>query len=596
MSKTIPHDVRQDLRPDGTVILQSKVPLGETAATTGNWLHRWATEAPSRSFLAERVGAGWRKESYAATLEQVHALAAALLGRGLTADTPILVMSGAGVDHGLLALAAQYVGIPVVPLAEQYSLIADAHPRLVDAVRMINPKLAYVADAGRYSGALSLDALGDIEIIASVTEGAPRPVTAFAELLTGDGGVDLTAARAKVGPDSLAKIILTSGSSGTPKGVLTTHRMLCVNQAQMAAVMPVLTQRPPVIVDWLPWNHVFGGSHNFNMMLANGGSLYIDDGKPTKRDFARTLENLSLVTGTLSLNVPAGYALLLEAFRKDEGLKRRFFEDLDLMFYAAASLPAEIWDGLEALAREVRGDVPMMVASWGMTETAPAAIQVHEDMGRAGVIGVPLPEVTAKLLPLGDTRFELRVKGPNVMPGYFDAPTKTAESFDEEDFLITGDAVKLADTENPNAGLRFDGRTSEDFKLLTGTWVRAATLRIEVLGLLDGLVQDVVIAGQDMADIGLLVFPLPDAIAGATGDVLDAPELVGHIAGRLRDASRHAGSSNRIARVLLMAEPPSVKDGEITPKGSLNPRKILTRRAALFQRLYDDADPAVIRI
>lgn len=372
--------------------------------------------------------------------------------------------------------------------------------------------------------------------------------------------------------------------------------MLCVNQAQMAAVMPVLTQRPPVIVDWLPWNHVFGGSHNFNMMLANGGSLYIDDGKPTKRDFARTLENLSLVTGTLSLNVPVGYALLVEAFRKDEGLKRRFFEDLDLMFYAAASLPAEIWDGLEAMAREVRGDVPMMVSSWGMTETAPAAIQVHEDMGRAGVIGVPLPDVTAKLLPIGDARFELRVKGPNVMPGYFNEPEKTAESFDDEDFLITGDAVKLADAENPDAGLQFDGRTSEDFKLLTGTWVRAATLRIEILGLLDGLVQDVVIAGQDKADIGLLVFPLPEAIDGATGDVIDAPELAGQIAGRLHDAARHAGSSNRIARVLLMAEPPSVKDGEITPKGSLNPRKILTRRAALFQRLYNDADPAVIRI
>jgi feruloyl-CoA synthase len=454
-----------------------------------------------------------------------------------------------------------------------------------------------VSDAGRFADAIGLEAMAGIEVVASVTDGAPRKVTAFAELLKGDAGVDLAAAHARVGPESLAKVIMTSGSSSKPKGVLTTHGMLCVNQAQIAAVLPVLHARPPVILDWLPWNHVFGGSHNFNMMLAHGGSLYIDDGKPTKRDFGRMVENLSMVAGTLALNVPVGFSLLLGAMGRDDALKHRFFADLDLMFYAGASLPPEVWDALERMATEVRGEVPMMISSWGMTETAPASIMLHENMGRAGVIGVPLPEVRVKLLPLEDDRFELRVAGPNVMPGYFNDPVKTADSFDDEGFLITGDAVKMRDRDDPDAGLVFDGRTSEDFKLLTGTWVRAANLRLSMLGVLAGLVQDVVVTGQDKSDIGLLIFPLPEALEGAGDDpALIAPDLAAEIARRLRGAAKTAGSSMRIARALLLAEPPSMQDAEITPKGSLNPRKILSRRAALFDRLYDDTDPAVIRI
>ncbi|MFP4275667.1 MAG: feruloyl-CoA synthase [Paracoccaceae bacterium] len=597
MTARIAHDVRQDRRADGTLLLRSAIPPRPCVANTGVWLHRWATEVPDRVFLAERRGAGWREESYAATLQQVRALAAALLGRGLTPQTPVAVLSGNGVDHGMLALAAQYVGIPIVPLAEQYSLIPEAHGRLVEALRLVRPGMIYVSDAARFAGALALEALAGIEIVASLPDGAPRAVTPFAELLKGDASADLDAAHAAVGPDTLAKILLTSGSTSSPKGVLTTQRMMCVNQAQIAAVLPFLEERPPVLLDWLPWNHVFGGSHNFNMMLAHGGSLYIDDGKPVKPHFARSVENLRMMAGTLAMNVPVGYALLLEALRQDQDLKRRFFADLDLIFYAGASLPAETWAGLERMATEIRGDVPLMISSWGMTETAPAAIMVHEDMGGAGVIGVPLPDVRVKLLPLAEDRFELRVAGPNIMPGYYHDPEKTAAAFDEEGFLVTGDAVKLRDPANPNAGLQFDGRTSEDFKLSTGTWVRAANLRLAVLGALDGLVQDVVVTGQDRAEIGLLVFPLPAALAEAgDGPVLQAPALAAEIAGRLRAGDRQAGSSMRVARALLMAEPPSVREGEITPKGSLNARRILTRRADLVARLYDDSDPDVIRI
>lgn len=596
MTDTISHNVHQEIRPDGSLLQTSNVPIGPVVRNIGKWLHHWADTTPSQIFLAERDGAGWREESYSSVLQKVQHVAQSLLARGMNAETPVIIMSGAGVDHGILMLAAQYVGIPVVPVAEQYSLIAEANERLIDAVEMVRPAMAYVTDAGRYSAAIGLEALSGIEVVASITAGAGRDVTPFSDLVKGDSAVDLAAAHDAVGPDAVAKIIMTSGSTSKPKGVLTTHGMLCVNQSQISAVLPVLTARPPVILDWLPWNHVFGGSHNFNMMLANGGSLYIDDGKPTKRDFGRMLENHSMMTGTLALNVPIGFSLLLDAMRKDEVLRRRFFEDLDLMFYAAASLPAEVWDGLEQMATEVRGNVPMMVSSWGMTETAPSAIMVHENVGRAGVIGVPLPEVKVKLLPLEDDRFELLVAGPNVMDRYFDNPDKTKESFDDEGFLITGDAVKMRDKNDPNAGLIFDGRTSEDFKLLTGTWVRAATLRLTILGVLDGLVQDVVITGQDKGDIGLMIFPLPDALEGAgDGPVLDASELASKIASCLSEAAKTSGSSMRIARALLLAEPPSVADGEITPKGSLNPRKILTRRAALFDRLYTNDDPAVIR-
>ncbi len=597
MLTTVPHDVLKEERSDGSMLLKSRVPADPMVRNTGEWLTKWAAATPSRVFIAERAGAGWREESYASVLQQVGRVAEALLARGLTSETPIVALSGTGVDHGVLALAAQYIGVPLVPLAEQYSLIPEAHDRLIDAIEMVRPKMAFTAHAGKFAKALGLDAMDGIEIIASDISGAPGAATAFADLLKGDASVDLAAAHAAVGPDTLAKIMLTSGSTSKPKGVLTTHKMICVNQAQMSAAMPFLAERPPLILDWLPWNHTFGGTHNFNMMLANGGSLYLDDGRPTKQDFGRTLENLRVVASTLSMNVPVHFAMLLDAVRKDAELKRKYFENLDMIFYAAASLPKEIWDGLEQAAVEIRGEKPLMISSWGMTETAPASIQVHEHVGRAGAIGVPLPDVDVKLLPLEENRFELRVAGPNVMPGYFNAPEKTAESFDEDGFLITGDAVKLRDPHDINAGLVFDGRTSEDFKLLSGTWVRAATLRVSLLGLLDGLVHDLVVVGQDKSEVGILIFPLPDALGGETEDgALIAPDLASVIAARLADANRTSGSSMRIARGLLMAEPPSVKDAEITPKGSLNPRKILSRRARLSVRLYDNDDPATFRM
>ncbi len=595
------HSVEREDRPDGSILLRSTYPLSPVVERTGDWLHQWAGEAPDRVFLAERSGAGWREESYADILEKVRAIGAALLARGMGANTPILIMSGNGVDHGILALAAQYVGVPVVPVAEQYSLIHGAHGRLREAINLIKPKMAYVVDADQYGEALNLEDLASVEIVAS--RPGSRNVTAFADLLKGDGSVDVDSAFAAVTPDTVGKILMTSGSTSSPKGVLTTHRMMCVNQAQLADSMPFLRKRPPVIVDWLPWNHVFGGSHNFNMMLANGGSLYIDDGKPVKGLFERTVENLSLKTGTLVFNVPLGFGMLLKALEADTDLRQRFFEDLDLIFYAGASLPQEVWSGFERMAMEVKGEVPLMTSSWGLTETAPSALMQQEPAPHSGIVGVPVSGVTVKLIPDADMRCEVRVKGPNVMPGYLNDPEKTAAAFDEEGFFITGDAMLFLDPADANKGMRFDGRISEDFKLQSGTWVRAAQLKLDMLSRLAPLAADLIITGADRNQIGVMIFP---NVAELTREGFDLNDddgafrcklLQGEIHRRLSARAREiSGSSTLVSRAIVLSQPASMPEGEMTAKGNLNIRKVLARREALLERLYTDDDPAVVTL
>jgi len=595
------HSVEREDRPDGSILLRSTYPLSPVVERTGDWLHQWAGEAPERVFLAERSGAGWREESYAGILEKVRAIGAALLARGMGANTPILIMSGNGVDHGILALAAQYVGVPVVPVAEQYSLIHGAHGRLREAINLIKPKMAYVVDADQYSEALNLEDLASVEIVAS--RPGSRNVTAFTDLLKGDGSVDVDSAFAAVTPDTVGKILMTSGSTSSPKGVLTTHRMMCVNQAQLADSMPFLRKRPPVIVDWLPWNHVFGGSHNFNMMLANGGSLYIDDGKPVKGLFERTVENLSLKTGTLVFNVPLGFGMLLKALEADADLRQRFFEDLDLIFYAGASLPQEVWSGFERMAMEVKGEVPLMTSSWGLTETAPSALMQQEPAPHSGIVGVPVSGVTVKLIPDADMRCEVRVKGPNVMPGYLNDSEKTAAAFDEEGFFITGDAMLFLDPADANKGMRFDGRISEDFKLQSGTWVRAAQLKLDMLSRLAPLAADLIITGADRNQIGVMIFP---NVAELTREGFDLNDddgafrcklLQGEIHRRLSARAREiSGSSTLVSRAIVLSQPASMPEGEMTAKGNLNIRKVLARREALLERLYTDDDPAVVTL
>lgn len=587
------HKVRREDRADGSIILTSGYDMSPAAEKTGVWVDRWAAEAPDRVFIAEREGEGWREVSYGETRRIVRALAGGLLARGVTA--PILVISGNGVDHGLLTLAAEYVGVPTVPLAEQYSLIPEARPQIEHCVGVVKPGMVFADDGARYGDALAMAVFDGMPKV--VARNAGPGMILLSELMGSDEGVD--AAAAQVGPDTVAKYLMTSGSTSHPKAVVTTQRMMCANQAQILDALPFLGDpaKPPVVVDWLPWNHVFGGSHNFNMMLSNGGTFYVDGGKPTPALMGTSIENNRLKGGTLAFNVPVGFAKMRDAMKADEALRRQYFDGLDMLFYAGASLPQDVWNDLEDMAREVRGSVPLMNSSWGLTETAPACLIQHEPTHMSGIVGVPMTGVAVKLIPDDEMRCEVRVRGPNIMPGYLNDPEKTAEAFDEEGFFVTGDAMKFVDPEDMTKGLRFDGRISEDFKLLTGTWVRAANLRLDLLRDLGGLAADLVICGADRGEIGVLIFPSQACIDMGVqeGEVYGSEVLRHELATRLRARGDH-GSATRVSRALVLCEPPSIGAGEITAKGNLNFRKVQARRAGLVARLYDDADPQVVRI
>lgn len=585
------HDVIREDRTDGSILLRCPAPLENTVDRTTDWLERWSSETPDAVFLAERSGAGWREVTYAEARQMARSLAAGLLSHGLGPEKPILILSGNSVNHGILALAAQYVGVPIVPLAEQYALIPGAQRHIDFAARLVRPGAVFVEDAKSLSALLARDVFEDCLTLSS--RGGQHNL----DDLMKTGG-DIAAAHAQVTPDTVAKILMTSGSTSDPKGVPTTQRMMCVNQAQIAHALPFLNSKPPVIVDWLPWNHVFGGSHNFNMMLANGGALYIDAGKPVPHLIGTTIENLGLKTGSMAFNVPAGFAMIRDELRRDRSLRQRFFENLDMLFYAGASLPQQVWSDLEEMAREVRGDMPLFTSSWGLTETAPAHLLQHQPTKKSGVIGVPMPGQVVKLIPDADMRCEVRVKGPNVFEGYLDSPEMTAQAFDEEGFFRTGDAMRFVDPDDPNMGLRFDGRLSEEFKLSTGTWVRAAGLRLRVLAALEGIAADVVVTGQDRSDIGVLIVPTQalreQCQASAGSDVLAPADMGPEIARRLSEIG--GSSSTRVARALVLEEAPSMPEGEVTAKGNLNAQKILSRRRALVDRLHDDQDPATILV
>ena len=587
-----PHNVLREDRADGTVILRSALAMGPVARCSGDWLHHWAATTPDAVFLAERSGKGWRKVTYKETLEQVLAIAGHLLSRDLGPDRPIMILSGNSIHHGLLTLAAQYVGIPTVPVAEQYSLIPAAHQRLEYVARLVRPGMVFAEDATQYAAALALDVFNGVEVVSGHFSDFLRPT-----------GLDISPAFQDVTGDTLAKILLTSGSTSDSKGVLTTMGMMTTNQAQVAACLPFVQTRPPCIVDWLPWNHVFGGSHNFNLMLANGGSLYIDSGKPAPGLFERTLENLASKSATISFNVPVGFAQLVTALEADKTLRDTYFADLDMIFYAGASLPQDTWAALERLALDTCGQLPLITSSWGLTETAPAALISHEPAKGAGIVGVPLPGVTVKLVPDACGRCDVRVKGGNITPGYLDDATKTRAAFDEEGFFITADAMGFVDPDDANKGLRFEGRLSEDFKLMTGTWVRAAKLRLDLLTALAPFAQDVVITGQGREEIGALIVPNRAAIAAQGWEMKDVNGVLHSAALNTvltekmsKLAATSTGSATRVTCALVMADPPSMAEGEATAKGNINFARLLDRRAALVDDLYDPAFPSRIVI
>jgi feruloyl-CoA synthase len=585
------HSVKREDRGDGSLLLTSGYALGPVARVASDWLRDWSETAPTRVFIAERSGPGWREVTYSQAMDQVMHLAGALLERGLGPEAPLLILSGNSVDHALLSLAAHHVGIPTVPVAEQYSLIPGAHPRLKHVVDLVKPGAVFASDAESYGAAIDLCG------VPAITSTGGRGTTAIAEL---KGNADVASAHAATGPDTVAKILMTSGSTSEPKGVETTQRMMTTNQTQIADSLPFLRARPPVLVDWLPWNHVFGGSHNFNMALANGGTLYIDDGKPPPALFPRTIENLGMVSGTISFNVPVGFAQLVTALRADADLRRTYFAELDMIFYAGASLPQDVWAALEEIALAEGRNLPLITSSWGLTETAPGATIQHEPAKGAGIVGVPMPGVTVKLVPDDAGRFDVRVKGPSIFAQYHRNPGKTDEAFDDEGFFLTGDAMTFVDAEDPSRGLKFEGRLSEDFKLTSGTWVQAANLRLEVLGLLAPFAADVIICGAGRDEVGALVVPNRAALDAAgvacsdDGTVLTG-DIQAQIAAKLAPAAdRTRGGAKRIACFAVMSEAPSMADGELTAKGNINFPKLLARRADLVERLFAKDDPASV--
>ena len=557
--KFAPAGVAVEKRADGSMIVRSPQKLGPSARCVTEWLARWSDRAPDRFFVAERKNRGWRKLTYREAYGAVRRIGQALLERGLDVEKPVAILSDNSVDHALLALGAMHVGVPVAPVSPAYSLMSKDFGKLKYIFDLVKPGLVYADDPEKYKAALA--AVG-------------AQSTPVAELLEVNPGSLMERAFLQLQDDAVAKILFTSGSTGLPKGVVNTHRMLCANQQQIAQAWPFLEEQPPVVVDWLPWNHTFGGNHNFNLVLRNGGTIYIDGGKPVPGLVEQTVANLREISPTLYFNVPRGYDLLLPHLEKDEALRESFFRNLDVLFYAAAALPQNLWDRIRKLRPELA-----LLSAWGSTETSPLATSVHFPIRQPGVIGLPVAECELKLVPNAG-KLEVRVRGPNVMPGYFKRPDLTEAAFDEERFYRIGDAAKLADPGDPAKGLVFDGRVAEDFKLSTGTWVHVGALRVKLIAAGDPLIQDAVITGHDRNEIGALVFLSPAAKGTEVREKL------------LRVLESFAGepSSTRLARVLVLSEPPSIDANEITDKGYLNQRAVLQRRAALVEKLYASPD------
>jgi feruloyl-CoA synthase len=588
---------------DGVLRYRSSVPLAPYDPSLAR-LFRGAVERnPAGIFLAERDGATWRKLTYAAARPLVDALATALIERGLSAERPVMILSANSIDHALLTLAGHTAGVPVAPISVAYSLQSQDHAKLKHIAALLAPGLIYVADTSPFAKALAALDLGRTELVASRNGANVDGVTSFAAMARARPGPALENAVAAIGGATIAKFLFTSGSTDLPKGVINTHGMLTANQQQLAQIWPFVDEAPLVLLDWLPWNHTFGANHNFNLVLRHAGTLFIDGGRPVPGLIEETMRNLAEVSPTIYFNVPAGYAALLPFLERDDVLARAFFGRLRLIFYAGAALPQDLWERLEAVSeRATRERVPM-TSSWGATETSPLATAAHFTIERAGPIGVPVPGVELKLVPAGD-KLEVRVRGPNVMPGYWKRGDLTRAAFDEEGFYKPGDAVRFADPADPAKGIMFDGRLAEDFKLATGTWVAVGMLRVGALAAASPALQDAIIAGENRERIGMLAWLHVAGSRKLTACEAPLAELARHpvLREHVRQAiaqwnDAHPGSSQKIARVLLLPDSPSIDANEITDKGYINQRLALARRKADVERLFasaPDADVLVI--
>jgi feruloyl-CoA synthase len=595
-----PYAGTAEQRADGGWMLRSLEPLGEYPRRFTEYLVRWANLRPDAVFLAQRDrDKAWRTLTYSAALGQVRKISNALLRRELNAERPLMILSGNSIEHALLTLAAMHVGVPAAPVSPAYSLVDPEASKVRHAVTLLTPGLVYAEDAGAFERAIAQAVPAETEVVALNGRLSSRAHTEFGTLL-GEASAEVDRAHQAVTPDTVAKFLFTSGSTRMPKAVINTHRMLACNPQMYSQCYPFLRDEPPVLVDWLPWHHTAGGNANMGAVLANGGTMYIDAGKPTEAGVAQTVANLREIAPTIYYTVPKGLEMLVEQMSRDAQLREHFFSRLRLIFPAGAALPRSVQDAVEAMSLKVTGHKVPLTMGLGMTETAPFAISAHLPTWQAGVIGLPAPGVQVKLAPVAG-KLEVRYRGPSITPGYWRQPELTHEAFDSEGFFCSGDAARFIDESHPEQGLRFDGRLVEDFKLSSGTWVNVGAMHSAVLTAGRPYLHDVVFAGHDRGELGMLVFlsgvanrlcqtPGRDAayqeLAADAGVHAWLRELLGQL------AARAGGSSQRIVRALVLDQPPSIAAGEITDKGTINQRAVLQSRQAEVELLYSaDSHP-----
>ncbi len=592
----------------GVHYLSAEQPVQDYPARMTDRLQHWAQVTPERTFIARRdkLADGstghWRHVSYAQAWASAQSIAQALINRSLSFERPVVILSENDLEHALLSLGCLVAGVPFVPTSPPYSLVSQDYAKLRHVLKTVTPGMVFAADAARYGRAIMAAVDADIEVVLTAGQLTGRASTPFFDLIETQVTPTVNHAMQATGPDTIAKFLFTSGSTKLPKAVINTQRMWCANQQQMAQSMPMLAEQPLVLVDWLPWNHTFGGNHNFGMVIYHGGTLYIDDGKPTPALMAETLRNLREIAPTVYFNVPTGFEAIANAMKTDDVLRRNLLSRVKMFFYSGAGLAQPVWDSLyESQEKEV-GERIVMTTGLGMTESGPFAIFVTHPNVKAGDLGVPAPGMEIKLVAM-DGKTEVRYRGPNITPGYWRAPKETAEAFDSEGFFCSGDAVKWIDETDVHQGLKFDGRIAEDFKLATGIFVSVGPLRAKIIAAGAPYIQDVVLTGINLKEVGAMVFPT-QAVRALSGldasvpmaDVLASTPVLAHFQHVLDELARNAiGSAGHIARLCLLAEPPTIDRSEVTDKGSINQRAVLAHRADTVAALHADALHSILK-